>query len=322
MIEKKRLIKILSIDGGGVRGIIPAYVLMHLEQLIDGVSRGKKIADCFDVIAGTSIGGILALKCALGDPIVDVWDSIFHNAPKIFSRTLFRKIITVNGLTGAKYDRNGLLSVLNDVGLKEQRLSDLKTNVIVPAYCISENRTYLFSKAHYSSHRVLDVALATSAAPTYFDPWTIPEKSNKQFIDGGVSVNNPTNIAISHARDLFGSDIDMLVVSLGTGTIYGYKRGYNASGGNGRDYSKLGKIGWAEEIIPIMLSSENSIADYEADKMLDPDDYYRFQALLDPKNFEIDDTSKNNMIELLSIAEVMTRRRMDDIERIAQVTSA
>ncbi|CAA6662450.1 unnamed protein product [Spirodela intermedia] len=196
------LITILSIDGGGVRGIIPATILAFLEkelQELDG--EDAKIADYFDVIAGTSTGGLVtAMLTAPNEhnrPILaakDIKDFYLENCPKIFPQiggplAGIRQLI--NGITGPRYDGKYLHKLIREK-LGSVKLGDTLTNVLIPAFDIRNLQPTVFSSSEAKNGNCLnatlsDVCISTSAAPTYLPAYYF----NFNLIDGGVAANNP-----------------------------------------------------------------------------------------------------------------------------------
>jgi patatin-like phospholipase/acyl hydrolase len=218
-------VRILSIDGGGIRGIIPATVLAELE-----LRTGRRIAEMFDLIAGTSTGGILALALTRpghgGTPIYTAEELIglyVEEGPEIFSRSIWHRVHSAEGLLDEKYPSGGLERAFHRY-LGDARLSDSLTGVLVTAYEIEQRHTFFFksSKARADAaddYAMRDAAQATSAAPTYFQPVRIdrgPDRPYLALVDGGVFANNPAMCA--YAEAVKGRpDADVLLVSLGVG---------------------------------------------------------------------------------------------------------
>ncbi|KAI3500501.1 hypothetical protein L1887_36323 [Cichorium endivia] len=243
---------ILSIDGGGVRGIIPATIIAFLEsklQEIDGPNA--RIADYFDVIAGTSTGGLMTTMLAAPDyrnrPLYaarDINGFYFQHSPKIFpqlSRINFvNSVAGVFGeVSGPKYDGKYIRSLTKAL-LRNMTIKQTLTDIVIPAFDIKHLQPTIFSTAQakeiaWKNAQLADVCISTAAAPTYFPPYYFETrdvdgtKHTFDLIDGGVAANNPTQIALTHMSKevlmgkyrLAGSNhIDarrMLVLSLGTG---------------------------------------------------------------------------------------------------------
>ncbi|MCO4772972.1 MAG: patatin-like phospholipase family protein [Deltaproteobacteria bacterium] len=229
--------RILSIDGGGIRGVVPAVALAEMEE-----KTGKPISDLFDVICGTSTGGLLTLGLAYPQDganwttypqrprysaqyILDVYRT---RGQQIFSRRKRHRLRTLNGLIGPTYETRGLEALFAEM-FEDTRLRDAIRQVLITTYD-SENRLPypLSSSTHQSDDswqrgrgyelRMRDVAKATSAAPTYFAPHKVLTGASSYLsaLDGGVAANNPSQYGVMEAQARVG-DCSMLIVSLGTG---------------------------------------------------------------------------------------------------------
>jgi patatin-like phospholipase/acyl hydrolase len=328
-MSSRRLVKVLSIDGGGVRGIIPSFVLANIENFLP---KNVHIRDSFDVIAGTSVGGLIALLLSVPDEngrpkytaeFID--DQLFKLSQCIFKRSALQFLKSGGGLIGAKYDVSAFEEELNNF-FGDIKLSQSIKDVIIPAYELELNKTFFFSKqaAIEEPFRNCDCLIrelvrATTAAPTYFKPAILKMGSGHELkcIDGGVSANDPTAIACLHAKEIFGEDIDLLVVSLGTGTIYGAEDKKTTL----EDMQSSGLIGWAKNIVGLLLSSENSIVDYEMrqeTKINSNYTYYRFQPVIEPKYYDIDNASDDNMYMLKMYGNDLVTSNIDKIHEIVR----
>ena len=213
-IEDQRF-RILSLDGGGIKGTFTASVLAAIEEM-----SGKNVAEHFDLIVGTSTGGIIALALGLGFPAKRVLDLYVNKGPNIFRAT---------GVPGSRY-RHYLRVKHNAKGLRKalreefshHHLGESKTRLVIPSFNAASGDIYLFKTAHHPrykqdySWRVRDVALATSAAPTYF-PIFHHDDSGLRFVDGGVWANNPTVVGVNEAIGVLGCAPERIeVLSIGT----------------------------------------------------------------------------------------------------------
>ena len=205
--------RILCIDGGGIRGIIPAVVLAELEQ-----RTGRAISACFDLIAGTSTGGIIALALTRPDPrgrpqysAADVIGFYRDIGPAIFARDALHRAVTLESLAGPRFDSAPLRRALAEY-FGDTRLSEALRDVLVTSYDI-ERREPFFFKSHHARTRperdfaMRDVGAATAAGPTYFEPVRIETRDHvgyRALVDGGVFANNPTMCAWVEALSLFG----------------------------------------------------------------------------------------------------------------------
>nr|XP_027095218.1 patatin-like protein 2 isoform X2 [Coffea arabica] len=211
------LITILSIDGGGIRGLIPAVILEYLEsqlQELDG--EDARLADYFDVIAGTSTGGLITSMLAAPDenkrPLFaakDIKPFYLENGPKIFPQKWGRLASVrsaLNALFGPKYDGQYLHQVVREK-LGEIRLHETLTNIVVPTFDIKNLQPTIFSTYEAKEKksmdaRLSDLCISTSAAPTYLPAYYFQnhdELGNVQefnLIDGGVAANNPDDTLI------------------------------------------------------------------------------------------------------------------------------
>ncbi|KAJ9562264.1 hypothetical protein OSB04_007424 [Centaurea solstitialis] len=251
-LNRGRFVSVLSIDGGGIRGIIPATVLAFLEsklQELDGPDA--RIADYFDVIAGTSTGGLMTTMITAPDerkrPLYaakEVIQFYFQHSPRIFpkrSRSKFvNSVASVFGeVAGPKYDGNYLRTLIK-VLLRNITIKQTLTDIVIPAFDIRRLQPTIFSTSHakelpWKNAKLADVCISTSAAPTYFPPYYFETKDvdgtkhTFDLIDGGVAANNPTQIALTHVtkevlrgkyKFMGSKNIDgrrMLVLSIGTG---------------------------------------------------------------------------------------------------------
>ena len=206
---------ILSIDGGGVRGIIPATILALIEEEV-----GAKPGSLFDCIAGTSIGGILALALAQDKSATYCLKFLKDTASRIFERSITWRTQTVEGLAGPKYS-DEILAATVKKEFGEKKIGDSKTDVLVTGVDIGRHAGLVFFHFHnvetQSNPLLLDVALATSAAPTYFPSHAV-DKFN--VVDGGLWANNPALVAYQMvSRFVKGEEDDhVFILSLGTGS--------------------------------------------------------------------------------------------------------
>lgn len=177
MFEHQNIIKILSIDGGGIRGFIPALLLTKIEQ-----QTQKKIYELFDFFAGTSTGGIISLLLNRPDPvpaskIVEIYSD--DGANRIFKKNAFTSLNYLS--KGEKYNRKGIESVLAE-NFQEYCLKDILKPVLIPSYEMESRNAVFFANYddRYKDIYLKDIARATSAAPTYFEPYKIV--SSSQFL--------------------------------------------------------------------------------------------------------------------------------------------
>lgn len=210
--QEKKIFKILSIDGGGIKGLYSATILREFETKFN-----CRISDYFDMICGTSTGGLIALGLALKIPAAELVNFYIESGPEIFPSStemkIFNKKISRRFLKqvlfNGKYSDKPLRKALTEV-FGDHTLGDSHNLLCIPSYTITEARPFIFKYDHPEGNldrdngcRIVDVALATSAAPTYFPLAEIPYYNNKQFIDGGIWSNNPTLTGLLEALHYF-----------------------------------------------------------------------------------------------------------------------
>jgi uncharacterized protein len=310
--------KILSIDGGGIRGIVPAVVLAEIER-----RTGKRVSDLFDFFAGTSTGGMLALGLVKPETAhsprylaADLAALYEEYGGTIFHRPRWRKLLPSGNLLDEKYSVAGLESVLATY-FADTPLRDAVKPVLVTAY-ETERRFPFFFRSHRASHqadydfRMRDVARATSAAPTYFEPLRLKADESTDYyslVDGGVFANNPAMCAWVDARAHFAGEQDFLMVSLGTGGLTRPIR-----------YDKArhwGVARWAKPVLDIAFDGVSSTVDYQLRQLL-PQRYHRLQPVLSPDQQDMDNASSGNMRSLKLLAEAFLRERTDEVDTICE----
>jgi predicted acylesterase/phospholipase RssA len=320
-------IKILSIDGGGIRGLIPAFILTAIED-----TTGKPIADLFDLIAGTSTGGLLALGLAIPadeEPSrpkykAEVGIQLYsENGRRIFDRSTLRKIKTVYGLFDELYNHAELETVLVEY-FGETMLSQALAPLLITTYDIEEQEQRFF-KSKYAADEpdIYDlpmtvVARATSAAPTYFEPLKISQPGKFEgaaLIDGGVVANNPAMCAYVEAPKYFGGERPVMMVSLGTGMLPAQSK--RISYQQAKDWGKLGWI--LNGIIDIFMSGSVNAIDHQMGQLLDAERYFRFQPDLVEEVSSLDSVSPEAIERLTEIARRLVDDKKDAIEKICEM---
>ena len=296
--------KVLAIDGGGIRGIIPALILQAIEQRTQ-----RAISDLFDMLAGTSTGGIIALGLAKpgdhGRPDKSASDIVAlyeTQGMSIFPWSL-REALHVQAVAGPKYSADGVETTLQRY-FGDVRLKDALKPVVIPSYDI-EKQTPIFFKSERaranadSDFLMREVARATSAAPTYFPPEKINTADPLQYyalIDGGVIANNPAMCAYAEAIKM--GHPDVVMVSIGTGELR-HQIKYN-------DATRWGQLEWAQPIIDIALQGSSATVDYQLQQLLavdgDQQAYFRLQLPLTADATEMDNASNDNVKHLMDLA--------------------
>lgn len=229
--------KILSIDGGGIRGIIPAKILEELEVQIQKDNPGAKLYEHFDLICGTSTGAILAIAIALGIPAKDIVKFYSENAKIIFPKWYLKILPRESRILLAKtiYTNKELKTLLNETFTKGNGgitplLNDLKTKVCIPTFNGNLGEINVLKTKHHPDYirdyklPAHEVALSSASAPVYFPPNSFEydndygSGTNINMIDGGLFANNPSLIGLFEATDKLGFEFgDVKILSLGTG---------------------------------------------------------------------------------------------------------
>lgn len=226
-------LRILSLNGGGVRGLYTISVLAEFERILAKGDESYSIADHFDLIAGTSIGGLLALGLADGKTARELELKMREHATTIFpSRKylpdfLWKLCKGCRALFGNRYNGENISKAVADIVGEERRIRHLQRRVLIPTVNVSTGKPLFVKTCHHPRFtrddklRLVDVARATSAAPTYFAPHYI-EDLNAYFVDGGLVANNPSYVAYHEAvtdlKDEFGikSEDQIYILNIGT----------------------------------------------------------------------------------------------------------
>ncbi len=343
--------KILAIDGGGIRGIIPALILAEIEKRTQ-----KPIFSLFDLIAGTSSGGILALgltKPQLTSKLSenlsvaqysaeDLLQIFLEYGAEIFYEPFFEKILgpIEDIFLQPKYSSDGREEIFRqyfgDTTLKnnlkevfvtsydiEQRIPIFFTNK--PEKQQTESRNFRKLCAGFT---LTDAALATSATPTYFAPHRIPTSHNINgfytLVDGGLVANNPANLAILEAqinrqenKQVLNTE-DILVVSLGAGSlksVYPYN-----------EVKNWGLLQWGRPLLNIVLDGGSEVVAGELERLFESNNketksYYRFQTFLTGELEEIDNAKPENLRELQVIAHRLIGEKSKEIDELCSLLS-
>jgi len=313
-----RLTKILAIDGGGMRGVIPATVLMEIER-----QTGKAIAELFDVIAGTSTGGILAAGLAIpgsGQPRYtagDLRELYFQEGSTIFPQAPFPQSVwnASKRPFAEKYPAAGVESVLRKY-FGESRLKDVCTSLLIPSYEIQLRQPWFFRSSRARADANYDFALwevsrATSAAPTYFPPAKLARPGHPSnpwmLIDGGTFANNPAMCAYAEAQRT-DAESEILLVSLGTGR-HAEPIHYHP-----------GLLGWASPMLNIVFDGVSRAAEYQLQELLPMvhgrKQYYRFQTNLTVAGDALDHTDPGSLRCLQEQADGLVRDHSADLQEL------
>ena len=322
--------RILSIDGGGIKGIVPAVVLLHLEKLLKQLSKNQnsRIHDYFDLFSGASTGAIIIAGLLSPDKNnrpkyspEEILDLYLENGHIIFNSSFFQEIKSVSGIVNVKYDPEGLESVFEKYFGKSE-LKDLLKPSLIPVYDLSRGKNYFFrqQKALTSPRHnfyVKDLLRGATSALSYFPPAqisTVNDREHRCFIDGGVFANNPALSAYAefryHNSNLHAKDTMML--SLGTG-----RKTTNL------DCEVTANWGAAEWLYQGSYLTSNAVAsasDYQLNAVYDnKPNYLRLDASFDDEqSSSMDNTDKEYLDYLISLGESIVKEKQSEINTFAE----
>ena len=276
-----KFFRILALDGGGIRGIFTASYLATVEDLLPG-----RICDYFDLIVGTSTGGIIGLAIAFGIPARRVLSLYLERGPRIFGRGR-----TLGMLLRPKY-RNALLArSLRDI-FGERTINEALTPVCIPSYELTNSYPRIWKDEHaedlvsWGDQPAWKIALATSAAPLYLPGIQI--LSGDSHVDGGLFANNPTLVGLTEAVQSFRQPLDRIrILSVGAG-----ERAERISYERAR---RMGLWHWRTAIYEHMLIAQSRIAHEVASRLLPPGRYERINIPLEHP-YSLDDTRAARML--------------------------
>jgi uncharacterized protein len=291
--------RILSCDGGGIRGVLTAVLLNRLLGAYPALLQDRP--GTITMFAGTSTGGILALGLAAGMTPAQIRDLYVTNGKLIFDSSWTHNVVEMGGISGSKYDNVNLKQILLET-FGAQKLQDLKPRVLIASFSLDNqadasvrtwNPKFFHNFAGADSDGELlavDVAMCTSAAPTYFPSYGV-------YVDGGVIANNPSMAAIAQALDGRNqadqrTTLDGIkLLSVGTGASLQYVAGQDHDWGDAK---------WIKPILNVMMDGSVGVADFECRQLLG-NRYCRVEPIFPAgRSFPMDDVSK--IVDLMDLA--------------------
>lgn len=300
---KNKNYNIFCNDGGGIRGVNSLVQIREFEKII-----GCKIKDYFHLLGGTSTGGIVVVMLALGYSCDEILKIYTEYGDEIFEKKFLRY-----GWLRPKYDDKNFNNLIkNYVG--DKKLSDLKVDIIIPAYNATKQEMYFFKsrKAKLDPKHdfsLFDVVRSTSSAPTFFKPHLINGEifrspTNEELVrcymvDGGLGVNNPSMICFSDTKENFVDFKD---------EFSSYTKINLISFGTGEDEIKInkkvikgGKLRWAAPTVEVLMRENNRMTNVSLKKLFKAEKgiYERCQSILDKSNGDIDDASRDNIKNMI-----------------------
>lgn len=298
-----KVFKILTIDGGGIKGLYSSKIIEHIEE-----QYKCKIADYFDMICGTSTGGIIAIGLSLGIDAKEISKLYEEKGVRIFPKQNRIVAALKQLLLGGKYSDDPLRKALTET-FSDKKIEDCNNLLCIPSYSYTDARPWVFKKDHIEGKLTrdnkalcVDVALATAAAPTYFPLSEIEYYDSKQFVDGGIWANNPSLVGFIEAITYFvGTDKEykrLMILSISSLTsTSGKKTGLNRF----RSFRH-----WKSDIFDILMTGQAKFNEYFMSQVHNINDvqidYVRIPSeILSPEQQSIIamDNSKKDAIDLL-----------------------
>ncbi|MBX9948746.1 MAG: patatin-like phospholipase family protein [Candidatus Obscuribacterales bacterium] len=299
MVER---FQILSMDGGGVKGLFSAAVLAKLEE-----DLGIRLADHFDLIAGTSTGGIIALGLGAGLSPAEIVDFYVKEGPKIFAQ---HPASWLQHLVFRKFGSAELEAALKRC-FGEKRLGDSTKRLVIPSYNLDTEQVYVCKTPHHERLRrdykayMWQVAMATAAAPTYLPGFN--GLDGARLIDGGVWANNPSIVAITEACSMLGVPLSSIrMLSLGTTYDVTNHPFYLDWGG---------QLLWARSAAGIIMRAQSEGANGQAQHLIGTDCFVRVNPVVPKGLFALD---RLNLDKLMGWAADVSRKSAPAVHRLIE----
>lgn len=311
--QKHRKFRILSLEGGGIAGAFAASVLATLEKY-----TGHRCIEHFDLIAGTSTGGLIAIGLGIGLPAEQILSFYENNGPIIFQNAGITKrwSNSIRHIFQSKYSqgvlREALLGALRDPETgKSPKFGESKCRLLIPTYDAVGGRIFLMKTAHHERFRfdinalAVDVALATAAAPTYFSAVPFQEHaSGASYIDGGVWANCPALAAVVeavHFLNIPPDDIDILNI------------GTTSSPFSVSEHAQAGIFGWARGLINLLMRAQVETSRATA-FLLTKGGILNINFIAPNNKFSLDDSRKIGELVALGRSEAVKREILEAVQ--------
>ena len=301
------MFRILCLDGGGIKGAFTASVLSTIENEIGG-----PIGEYFDLVAGTSTGGILAIGLGLRMPAKSICQFYRERGPEIFPAA---GPLGINGffrqMFMPRYSHATLRAALEGV-LQQRKFGESKNRLIIPTYDANRGTIFILKTAHHERFKydymanAVDVALATSAAPTYFAASPFPPHQGSSYVDGGVWANCPVLAAITEAVCFLNVPLDDIrVLSIGT----------TSAPFNIAENKNAGALQWNVGMINLMFEGQAESARAQA-RLLLKKRLYRLDVTTRPGEFSLGDASPEKIDRLIDLGskEAKMRENLDMLQ--------
>lgn len=286
-VQQPDRFQILALDGGGAKALFTAHVLARLEE-----DLGARINDSFDLIAGTSAGGILALGLGAGLTPREIADHYKELVETVFPASRRRAWRWPRHLTAPIYDGDALRTALGEV-LGDRLLGDSTKRLVIPAWDVQRGAVHIFKTPHHARLArdwrlsMVDIAMATSAAPLYFPAARV---DGHRLIDGGVWANNPSVVAIAEAVSMLDIPLASIKV-LNVGTI-------DQLTNHPKRLDRGGLFNWAKPIAPLILTAGSRGGQGIAEHLIGKAAYTRFDALVPGGLYALDSADPSDVAGL------------------------
>lgn len=302
--------RVLSLSGGGIRGVYTASFLAKVEDL-----TGKRIADHFDLVVGTSTGGLIALAMGLGQSPASIRDFYLEKGSAIFPKaSRLRRLFSGNGWTKPTYESEGLKRSLQGRFGADQLLGSSRVRLVVNAIYAEGSQPRCFKTRHHSDYcrdhlvPAWEVGMATAAAPTYFPAFRASD--GRHHIDGGLWANCPVMVGLVEAIGILGHQPrDLDVLSVGTCR---HETSVDVSALNGGllQYFVVNR----RRIHEIILEAQRSATMNMAQLLIGRERLMEIDSVVEPGRFEMDDTSVQQLGDLRALGESLAETKADEIK--------
>lgn len=294
--------QILALDGGGIKGIFSAALLAAIEE-----DLRIRVIEHFDLIAGTSTGGIIAIGLGLGLTPREMLGFYLQEGPHIFSNKF--KIASLRQYVRRKFAADPLAAALKK-HFGDKRFGDSTKRLVIPSYNLGEDDVYIFRTAHCPNLRrdyklaAWKVALSTSSAPTYFP--AARQIDNLRLIDGGVWANNPSMVAIAEAFGPLSIPLPQIrLLSIGT---------FNELTDHKKHLDHGGYWQWKKAAPDVIMRGQSIAASNQARFLLGKDNFLRINPSIPAGIVTLDGTDRSD--DLIAKAAHISRQQMPAIESL------
>lgn len=291
-------VQVLALDGGGQKGLYSASVIKSLEDQL-----GHSICEHFDIITGTSTGGLIALALSLGISGKDIQHFYIQNGDLIFpSKGFWGPLRSIRWFFTSKYSNKELEKTLKELMMQDGRnqpiLRDSKKRLIIPTFRAGESVPRLIKTPHAARYKsdwkmpMWAVGMATSAAPTYFPHF---EYDGKTYLDGGLWANNPSLIGLVEALDLGANIKNIKLLNIGTTysnseSIYSFRK---------LGMKRSGVLSWGSKLLPLMMQANSyATSSMYTHQLLPKGNLFTINKQVDSGLFNLDKIDNSIFVEM------------------------